>query len=87
MNNIKEIANFLLVKAVNCTSEGNWIFDWVDIEERFNIKMNEEVAGDIADELESREEIADVQIYDEAIDLMLWGYVLEDDFVLNLEEK
>lgn len=54
--NLDIIVEDLITYAIDNTSEGNYIFDVEEIEKK----------------LSNREEIADIQIYDNQIDIMLW---------------
>lgn len=66
------IANELIQIAINNTSEGNWIFSIEGIEKLFNIKLTTDSINKIEELLNLRDEIADVQLYNDEIDVMLY---------------
>lgn len=69
---IKYIVNELIENAKRSTTEGNWIYDVESIEKWFDIKLNKLIINRIKDLLEENEDIADVQLYDDCIDVMLY---------------
>lgn len=76
---LEYIVNELIHIAINSTSEGNWIFDVENVEKLFNVKLTEDILKEIEDILWTREEIADVQIYNNEIDIMLWLKYIETE--------
>lgn len=69
---IKYIAEELIRNAKDSTSEGNWIYDIEEIENWFDIKLNKLIMHRIKDLLEGNDDVADVQLYDDCIDIMLY---------------
>lgn len=76
---LEYIVNKLIDISINSTSEGNWIFNIEGIEKMFGIKLTKDSIDKIEELLSLREEVADVQIYDGEIDIMLYLYCLGDD--------
>lgn len=72
MIDIKYIVNELIENAKRFTTEGNWIYDVESIEKWFDIKLNKLIINRIKDLLEENEDIADVQLYDDCMDVMLY---------------
>ena len=70
--NIEQIVEKLVKGAKESTSEGNWIYGIYEVEESFNIKFNDDMIDELIELLETHEDIADVQMYDDCIDIMLY---------------
>ena len=69
---LDNIINDMISIAINNTSEGNYIFYKDILEKRFNIKINKNLYKSIIKKLEIREEVADIEVTDEEIDIILW---------------
>ena len=69
---LDNIINDMISIAINNTTEGNYIFYKDILEKIFNIKINKNLYQSIIERLEMREEIADIQVTDEEIDIILW---------------
>lgn len=74
---INQIAKHLIKVTIEESCEGNWTFDFDRIEKDFNIKLTDEVLKEIEEILLTSEEVADVQIYDNIIDILVWLYLVE----------
>lgn len=70
--NIEYIVEELIRVAKDSTSEGNWIYEKNEIEEMYDIKLNKLIIERIKELLEENEDVADVQLYDDCIDIMLY---------------
>ena len=76
---VKNIVDYLLNTTRILSDEGNWIFDIYDLENRFGINFNEYIINNIIDKLYEYEEVADVEVYDGVIDLLIFGNYFEDE--------
>lgn len=70
--NYNHIVNELILEAKQNTSEGSWIFDIDSINDYYNIELNEAMIYKIKRLLEENEDVADVQLYDDCIDITLY---------------
>lgn len=71
-NEIKYISDELIKEAKLSTTEGNWIYEKENIEKWFNIELDETMINKLKEEIESNKDIADIQLYDNCIDIMLY---------------
>ena len=76
---VKNIVDYLLNTTRILSDEGNWIFDIYDLENRFGINFDEYIINNIIDKLYEYEEVADVEVYDGVIDLLIFGNYFEDE--------
>lgn len=76
---VKNIVDYLLNTTRILSDEGNWIFDIYELENRFGINFNEYIINNIIDELYKYEEVADVEVYNGVIDLLIFGNYFEDE--------
>lgn len=76
---VKNIVDYLLNTTRILSDEGNWIFDIYDLENRFGINFNEYIINNIIDKLYEYEEVADVEVYNGVIDLLIFGNYFEDE--------
>ena len=70
---IESITSKIIEITKDNTTEGNYIFYLDDIQNISNLNCSNNIFKDIEEALLDREEIADVQITDNEIDIMLWG--------------
>lgn len=76
--NLDLIIEDMVEHAIDNTTEGNWIFDTKYIEDKYNIKLNERLIKVIGEKLNDKEEVADVQVCDNDIDILIWGEYIKD---------
>ena len=76
---VKNIVDYLLNTTRILSDEGNWIFDIYELENRFGINFDEYIINNIIDELYKYEEVADVEVYNGVIDLLIFGNYFEDE--------
>ena len=76
---VKNIVDYLLNTTRILSDEGNWIFDIYELENRFGINFDEYIINNIFDELYKYEEVADVEVYNGVIDLLIFGNYFEDE--------
>lgn len=69
---INTIVNYLIE-----TTEGNWIFEIKNLEKKFNFTFTNEVIRNIIDELLRNEKVADAQIYNNTIDILIYYKYIE----------
>ena len=70
--NLRDISEELVKIAKYNRSEGNWIFDKEEVEEMFEIELNNHIIKYLKDYIEENEDISDIQLYDNKIDVMLY---------------
>ena len=76
---VKNIVDYLLNTTRILSDEGNWIFDIYELENRFGINFDEYIINNIIEELYTYEEVADVEVYNGVIDLLIFGNYFEDE--------
>ena len=76
---VKNIVDYLLNTTRILSDEGNWIFDIYELENRFGINFEEYIINNIIEELYKYEEVADVEVYNGVIDLLIFGKYFEDE--------
>ena len=76
---VKNIVDYLLNTTRILSDEGNWIFDIYELENRFGINFDKYIINNIIDELYKYEEVADVEVYNGVIDLLIFGNYFEDE--------
>ena len=76
---VKNIVDYLLNTTRILSDEGNWIFDIYELENRFGINFDEYIINNIIEELYKYEEVADVEVYNGVIDLLIFGNYFEDE--------
>ena len=76
---VKNIVDYLLNTTRILSDEGNWIFDIYYLENRFGINFDEYIINNIIDKLYEYEEVADVEVYNGVIDLLIFGNYFEDE--------
>lgn len=71
-NKLINLVNKLLEVSINNTESGNWIFNIKEVECMTDIKLDKYILRDIKSLLEQREEVSDVELYDDCIDIMIY---------------
>ena len=71
---INEIVNYMVNYGTNQTLYGNYCFDYADIENKFNIKLNQSVIDDIVRELSNRKEISYIDEDEDDEEISLYFY-------------
>lgn len=82
----KTIADQLIFYGTDSTSEGNWIFDFDEIEDHFGVDFDadKEMMNLVKDALEEQgDTLSDIQIYNRQIDLMF--YLVHCPYVADFE--
>ena len=74
---INTIVNYLIKTTIEETTEGNWIFEIKNLEKMFNFTFTNEDIRNIIDELSRNEKVADVQIYNNTIDILIYYKYIE----------
>lgn len=74
---INTIVNYLIKTTIEETTEGNWIFEIKNLEKMFNFTFTNEDIRNIIDELLRNEKVADVQIYNNTIDILIYYKYIE----------
>ena len=74
---INTIVNYLIKTTIEETTEGNWIFEIKNLEKMFNFTLTNEDIRNIIDELLRNEKVADVQIYNNTIDILIYYKYIE----------
>ena len=69
---IESITSKIIEITKDNTTEGNYIFYLDDIQNISNLNCSNNIFKDIEEALWDREEVADVQISDTEIDIILW---------------
>ena len=74
---INTIVNYLIKTTIEETTEGNWIFEIKNLEKMFNFTFTNEDIRNIIEELLRNEKVADVQIYNNTIDILIYYKYIE----------
>lgn len=72
----KKIAAYMVNEGTENTSQGNWIFDHSEIEEIFNVKLDDEAIKQITDAILEHEEVEGVwgkeETGEDVFDINFW---------------
>lgn len=70
----KTIADYIIKIGTENTSNGSWCMDVDELANVFGISEDTvlSLADEIVNELNSREEVAELEFYDNCFDLMFW---------------
>lgn len=74
MDKIKSVVDYMIREGCRCTTSGSWSFDFEELEQRFDLIIDDEMAQQIENELTERPEITDdgVWVDEGTFDLNFW---------------